>query len=278
MMIKGIDCAAKLTAQTATAIKAAGYSFAGRYLVPNSGSLAWKALTPAEAKIITSAGLRILTVWETTANRANAGERAGAEDGMRAAELARAMDMPAHGIIYFAVDYDARATDYEAIAAYLRAARAQTGLYDVGVYGSYSVIEAMHAAGVCKGYWQCLAWSQGQKSAYLTVYQGDYGKTVGGIAVDINDCPDMDAAGIWDYSAGKVEEPTVKDISLLSDEECYEILVKAQRHAAKLPVPSWAREKFESSRQHGITDGTRPAALVTRCEAAIMADRAKVIK
>ena len=65
------------------------------------------------------------------------------------------------------------------------------------------------------------------------------------------------------------------DISKLTDEECWQIIEKAQRYAAALPAPAWSRPELTDAKESGITDGTRPAALVTRCEAAIMALRAR---
>lgn len=76
------------------------------------------------------------------------------------------------------------------------------------------------------------------------------------------------------YDEAKAEEEDM-DISKLTNEQCYEIVQKAQAHAATLPVPDWAPEELAEAVAAGITDGTRPAALITRCEAAIMASRAK---
>ena len=64
------------------------------------------------------------------------------------------------------------------------------------------------------------------------------------------------------------------DISKLTEEQCYEILQKAQNYAASLPVPDWAAEELGQAIEDGITDGSNPAALATRAEAAIMAERA----
>jgi len=222
IMVKGIDCAVPLTAKTAAAIKMAGYDFAGRYLVPAVGSLAQKALTAAEAKTVTDMGLRLLTVWETTADRVK-GAAAGASDGKRALQCAREIGMPGSGIIYFAVDYDAAAADMPVIEAYLRAARAQTGDYEIGVYGSYSVIEYMAQRNVCRGYWQSEGWSDGKVSAYRSVYQAQRGQVVAGVPVDINECPDMARAGIWNYE----EEETVKRYNTLAE------------------MPDWARETIK---------------------------------
>ncbi len=212
-MIRGIDCARPLDAKTAAAVKHAGYDFVGRYMVPASGSLKWKALTAAEAKAVTDAGLRLLTVWETTADRVKGGADAGASDGKRALRCAQSIGMPTSGIIYFAVDYDATAADMPTIEAYLRAARAQTGDYEIGVYGSYGVIEYMAQRNVCRGYWQCLGWSGGKVSAHRTVYQAQFGQSVAGVSVDINECPDMTQAGIWNYE----EEDTMQRFNKVTD-------------------------------------------------------------
>lgn len=255
-MILGIDTAARLTGQQARDIKALGYGFAGRYLVPSG----WKALTKQEAAAITSAGLKLLTVWETTAGRAKGGAAAGASDGARALECARNIEMPTRGIIYFAVDFGAQPGDMDAIEAYLRAARKETGAYEVGVYGPYNVIEEMWARKACKAFWQCVGWSYGQKSKHLDIYQSQWDKTAAGVAVDINECGNLDAAGIWDYQEDS-----------MTGEEIYR---KLNAYLAEQPLPDWAREELAQAVEMGITDGTRPMELVPRYQAAIMAKRA----
>lgn len=77
------------------------------------------------------------------------------------------------------------------------------------------------------------------------------------------------------YDEAKAKEGEDMDVSKLTGEQCYEILRKAQDYAAKLPAPGWAEEELKNALDRGITDGTRPAALITRCEAAIMAGRAR---
>ena len=64
------------------------------------------------------------------------------------------------------------------------------------------------------------------------------------------------------------------DVSRLTDEQCYQIVQKAQTHAAGLPAPDWAARELGQAMADGITDGSGPAALATRAEAAIMAERA----
>lgn len=77
----------------------------------------------------------------------------------------------------------------------------------------------------------------------------------------------------WIEKINEPEKEEDMDISKLTDEQCYKILQKAQAHAATLPCPEWAPKELQEAIDAGITDGTRPAALVTRCEAAIMAKR-----
>lgn len=65
------------------------------------------------------------------------------------------------------------------------------------------------------------------------------------------------------------------DISKLTGEECYEILLKANEYAGKLaePVDAWA-DDYRAAKAAGITDGKRPYALCTKLESAMMAYRA----
>lgn len=223
-MILGVDTSTKLTEQTAWEVKHAGYQFVGRYLVPPQ-KYTRKALTAKEAKIISDAGLGLLTVWETTAERASEGPNSGAADGATALKCARDIQMPSNGIIYFAVDFDANDGNMAEIRDYLRAARNNTEEYEIGVYGSYKVIEALRYDGICKGFWQCIAWSYGRKSTARNVYQCDAGKSIAGVSVDVNECDDMERAGIWTYKQGKEEESSVAD----------------KRYHTVNSMPSWAR-------------------------------------
>ena len=62
-------------------------------------------------------------------------------------------------------------------------------------------------------------------------------------------------------------------IAALSDEQAYNLLTKAQRHAATLPEPQWSRdeEHWERAITAGMVNGLSPEGLVKRCEiAAIM--------
>ncbi len=114
--MKGMDCATPLTAVTAGDLAAAGMEFACRYLVPEQ--YAWKRLTRSEAEFITAVGMQIISVFETNASRAAKGAAAGQADGAAAYKEAQLICQPTGAAIYFAVDYDARPADYDAIEAY----------------------------------------------------------------------------------------------------------------------------------------------------------------
>lgn len=259
-MYKGIDCASRVTQTAAKTLRYLGYDFVGRYLVPQKSYN--KALTNAEAEMLVKSGLRILSVWETTADRAKGGASAGVSDGKRALTCAEELEMPVNSVIYFAVDFDAQKSDYLAIEAYLQAAKGMLlNKYRIGVYGSYGVVEAMAEREVCDAYWQCVAWSHGKRSGNAATYQAEWSGTAQakaleaqlGFPVDINECSDMDAAGIWPMPVQEVELPG----------DC---------------IGHWAQENIRwaigMGLMRGYTDGSfRPDNFVSRAEAATLLRR-----
>lgn len=198
-MIRGIDCASRLTREKASALYSLGYRFAGRYVVPTAGSTAWKALTLAEAEAIRASGMDILCIFELDAARAGRGEAVGAQDGDLALACARALGIPAGTTLYFAVDYYPAAAEMPQIEAYLRAAGARIAPYTLGVYGCYDVVEYLSARHVCRHYWQCVAWSGGKKSANADLYQATGNVNVAGVLVDQNER--YREAGLWKSAA-----------------------------------------------------------------------------
>jgi len=280
-MIKGIDCAAPLTAEKARIFKDLGYEFVGRYFCPDTKGN-WKRLNKPEAEAISAAGLRMLCVWETTAARAGEGMTAGAVDGARAYNQALELDMPTDGVIYFAVDYDAQKEDFDAVEAYLRAASQQTGPYKIGVYGGYRLVEAMHERfGDILAYWQCVAWSYGHISPCHNVYQGEWNVYISEAdhTVDINICPDMDAAGLWNYEEDEMK-PT---------EENYEVfkqfMDRYEKEKRELPPSDYAQVSCAKGVECGLfSDGNgdgmvdEPQGYVKRQELAVVMDRAGLLE
>jgi hypothetical protein len=185
---KGFDCATPLTEKTAVAFKADGMVFVCRYLVPSG----WKALTKAEVDLICGVGLQIVSVFETTDIRALGGYAAGLADGATAVRVAEHVGQPEGTVIYFAVDFEATAAQMKTVAEYIRGCAHSTPTFRTGVYGSYAVVEAMRAAGVCSQFWQTRAWSRGRISDHANLYQYDCGPDglgliENGIKVDLNE-------------------------------------------------------------------------------------------
>ncbi|WP_419877655.1 glycoside hydrolase domain-containing protein [Brevibacillus centrosporus] len=235
MATKGIDCAVPLTAEKAKAMAAAGYKFAARYMVPER--LAWKRLTKAEAELITAAGMKVVSVFETTANRPAGGAAAGLEDGTEAYKEAQLIGQPIGSAIYFAVDFDTKATDYVAIEAYLRAAATKIPGYEVGVYAEYDVIEEMAKRGAVKHFWQTYAWSGGKKSPRANIYQHKNGQTLAGHTVDFNES--YGGEGWWDTRPQAVEKPGDKPAE----------------------IPGWKRQDHDELRAAGILTTDHSATL-----------------
>lgn len=187
-MTKGFDCATPVTAETAAAFAAEGYAFVCRYLVQSG----WKRLTAEEAANISAAGLNIVSVFETTADRALGGRDAGLADGRTAAQTAFSVGQSRGSTIYFAVDFEATASQMQTVIEYIRGASEATPDFTTGVYGSYSVVDAVHAAGACSRFWQTRAWSYGKVTPVADIYQYDCGPAglgleANGIQVDLNE-------------------------------------------------------------------------------------------
>lgn len=182
-MAKGFDCATPLDAPVANMFKRDGYEFVCRYLVPSG----WKRLTKYEADVIKAAGLNIVSVWETTGDRALGGYDAGYEDGQKAVECTVSVGQPEGSTIYTAVDFEPTVEQLEVVLNYVRGFSAATPNHLTGVYGCYAVIEAAVAASVCSHFWQTYAWSHGQKSEYAQIYQYQNDIQVNGIGVDLDE-------------------------------------------------------------------------------------------
>ena len=294
-MIRGIDCASRLTREKASALYSLGYRFAGRYVVPTAGSTAWKALTSPEAEAIRASGMDILCIFELDAARAGRGEAVGAQDGDLALACARALGIPAGTTLYFAVDYYPAAAEMPQIEAYLRAAGARIAPYTLGVYGCYDVVEYLAARDVCRHYWQCVAWSGGKISANADLYQATGNVNVAGVLVDQNER--YREAGLWksadtsdtgasggnatdtgaspsggnDAPSSPAANENPPAAGEISGEEIYNRL---QAYCLAQPLPAWAEAEYAEAVARGLTDGENPMLFAPRYQAAILALRA----
>jgi len=212
----GIDCATPITDSVAKSLVAANNSFVGRYMIRSTRLSDWKRLTISEAKIITDNNLKIVSIYETTTNRAIGGSVSGIEDGKIARAEAESIGMPKNGCIYFAIDFEATPKDYDIIEKYLVAAKSQIGRYKIGVYGSYFVIEEMKRRNLCDYYWQTVAWSKGMISKHNSLYQYNIDKPSYGINADLN--YSYGNYGGWDLNSEETWEDILKSISANSSE------------------------------------------------------------
>jgi hypothetical protein len=208
-MARGFDCASPLTLEFAQKFKADGYEFVARYLPLGM----WKSLCREEAEAISKAGLQIVSVFETSANRALGGYQAGLEDGARAAEAARTIGQPEQSAIYFAVDFATTNEQMPMIIDYIRGCSEATPTYKTGVYGSYSVIKAVVNANVCSKFWQTYAWSGGNFTSYSNIFQHQNDIEVNGIGVDLN--TSYGNEGWWNLDMAVQPQMSVEDATVL---------------------------------------------------------------
>lgn len=211
MSKKVFDCSTPLTGAVIAAFRSDGYEAVARYLVPSS----WKAITKSEADTISEAGLQIISVFETTANRALVGRAAGLVDGASAIQVANDIGQPKGSTIYFAVDFDATAAQMPAVIEYIRGASEATPGYNTGVYGSAAVIKAIQESGTCSRYWQTYAWSYGEKVEGIHIYQYKDDITIHGINVDLDES--YGEEGGWDTVPKLSVEDANKVIGLLQE-------------------------------------------------------------
>lgn len=166
-----------------------------------------KNWTPQMVRDYLAAGLLLGEVWETSAGRALQGYQAGVDDAHAAAAQRAADGLPTGMPVYFAVDTD---TSWAAVSLYFDGAASVLSKDLVGVYGGIRVIDGAYAAGF-RLLWQTLAWSAGQVSPHVTLYQD--GRTALGGQADINQVMAPD----WgQYPRPEVDMPlTPADVDLI---------------------------------------------------------------
>lgn len=191
-MIQGFDCATKLTTKTATGLKNSGFEYAIRYLP----TTAWKGLTKEEVKAIQDAGLKLVSIFQRSANFAGYFTIAqGRADGVQAKKLAESLGQPKGTAIYFAVDYDAQPKNIGGVLAYFKGVKETLRDYKIGVYGSYRVMNEVLQKEPVDYYWQTYAWSYGKIADHIHFRQYKNGVTVAGVQLDRNNI--KNTPGAW---------------------------------------------------------------------------------
>lgn len=179
--MEGIDYA--WSKPSPDALVRGGKTFVCRYLayLPNG-----KVLTSDERRSLHDAGLSIVLNWEQASGDMLKGYATGLAHAREAVRQANALGAPDTAVIYFSCDVDiSTSTQLNAVKDYLNGAIAALGRHRVGVYGEYSVIEAMVGT-VCDWGWQTYAWSAGKVSNKAHIYQYKNGVQVDGADCDLN--------------------------------------------------------------------------------------------
>jgi glycoside hydrolase-like protein len=230
------------------ALVRAGVKFVCRYL---SHDTTGKNLTLSEARQLTSAGIWIVVVWESTAQRALGGRAAGAADAKAARQQADSSGMPAGRPIYFAVDFDAGAGQQAAINSYLDGAADVFGRDRVGLYAGYYVIKRAFDAKKITWGWQTYAWSGGHWDGRAQLQQYSNNHKINGAGVDY-DRAVKDDYGQW--RVGTVPEEEDGSLKLLISLGATEPLEVAPGDRASVPFNA---EYHDADKVH--TDGSHPS-------------------
>lgn len=165
-MITGVDYAFS-PHPALPAVLGCGASFVCRYAssLPENDANGKNLLAPELAGLL-QAGLSVVVVEESSANRMKGGRAAGVIDAAHADAVTKALGM--NGIpVYFACDFDAAPGDQMAIHDYLDGAASVIGRDRVGIYGGYYPLMRALDAGKAKWAWQTYAWSRGTESGPL---------------------------------------------------------------------------------------------------------------
>jgi hypothetical protein len=197
---RGIDMALD-SRDVVQELKGSGLHFVARYYRSPLSRL--PPLSPDEARIVSSNGMKLVAIWQYQSNRPEhfSYER-GYADAITAYQQARAVGQPNGSAIYFAVDYNAPDREIAgAVQQYFRGVRAGLAAagggsppYRVGVYGSGAVCLYLQRMQLAEYTWlsASTAWygsndygdwniKQGRRTTLLSFdhdineTQGDYG-------------------------------------------------------------------------------------------------------
>jgi Domain of unknown function (DUF1906) len=165
---RGIDCALDCT-KLAKTISGNGLQFVIRYY---RGKSKYPSLSADEAAALSSANLKIVTIWESASdNISHFSHSTGVDEGTSAYRQALVVGQPPNTPIYFAVDADFSSeeiagpvTDYfRGIADGFNAIGQQSPVYVIGVYGSGLTCSTLLAHGLARFSW--LAMSTGWRGS-----------------------------------------------------------------------------------------------------------------
>lgn len=171
-MTSVIDTNRDMTPGRLSALKAQGVKTVIGYLTPNTTGE--KLLTPAEARNVAAAGMRLGLVFQVYGGVNNFSHNdinsaTGAQHAAVANRQAAANGAPAGAVIWFAIDTDARGSQVNGLVLPYFAAvrRILDPKYRVGVYGCGAVCDAVLNAGHAKVAWLSNAMGWNGSRAFL---------------------------------------------------------------------------------------------------------------
>ena len=162
-----------------------------------------KNLLPVEVAALSAAGIKIISIYESTATRALAGHDQGVSDGTAALNAAAALGQPQGSALCVTVDFDATADQENAVISYITGFKeGTTGEAKIMVYANGAVCQAALDAGVADYTW--LAGGMGMRgsrdflaSGKATIVQdvGDAQHEDLGISIDSDQIEQADFGG-----------------------------------------------------------------------------------
>lgn len=228
MAIQGVDYSR--SRPSPSCLYTEGKRFAVRYT--NLGAAREKTITLAEAKKLTDAGLRIVTVFEETAGHMLGGAAAGTAAAKASWALGKAAGMHPDAPHFFALDVDPSpwsGTQWATAASYLDAAAAVLGKDRVGLYGNDEAIDKLRAH--CTFYWQTYAWSGGRWASGLHLRQYKNGVILCGGELDLDDAPGPTYYGQWGVSVAMASDlQRAQDLARSCDPIPYRMTVEIDRN------------------------------------------------
>ena len=166
---------------TAQEIKHFGKGFVCRYLSGGNS----KDISKSELANYLGADIKVVLVWETTAERMLSSNPGGKTDAQKA--NAQAVSLGVGTIpIYFACDWDANPGQQAAIDSYLDGAASVIGRGRTGIYAGFYPLKRAFEAGKITFGWQTYAWSGGQWHPRAGIQQYDDNVELGPAQVDLD--------------------------------------------------------------------------------------------
>ncbi|MNC49007.1 hypothetical protein D3C75_981560 [compost metagenome] len=171
----------------------------GRYYKPSVAGSYEDRLQKAEAQTISNAGMSIFSIYQYDATSTASFTSAQAHtDGATAVNQAVAAGQPTGSAIYFAVDYQANASDLSnVIIPYFKIVKTYLDNYgyQLGVYGGYTTTTTLGAAipGIYR--FQTDSWSNGQADSGRRLYQ--YAHNVGICSSTMDKVESIGVFGGW---------------------------------------------------------------------------------